>query len=80
MRQDTKELFDYACEQVRNRPSSPAAFELSDLFPRRKWKALSRDIRRDLGREFSYAVNKGSIENLLYDGENAQHHNTYIKK
>ena len=80
MRPDTEQLFIRACEQANRREPSPDAFELSNLFPRKEWKSLTPDIRRDLGREFSYAVSKGTISSLIYAGENAQHHNTYIKK
>ena len=79
MRLDTEQLFIRACEQANLREPSPVAFELSELFPRTEWKKLTPDIRRDLGREFSYAVSKGSIKGLHFAGENAKHHNTYIK-
>lgn len=79
MREEIKPLFEIACERATQLYPIPKAFELKHLFTKQEWEQLSNDFRRDLGREFSYAVSKGMIEGLRHDGENQQHHNMYLK-
>ena len=79
MRDEIKQLFEMACERANQRQSGPEAFELKHLFTKQEWKQLSNDLRRDLGREFSYAVGKEMIEGVRHDGENQYHHNMYLK-
>ena len=72
-------LLEIACERARQREASSVAFELKELFSKKEWEKLDRGVRRDLGRDFSYVVGKGNIENLRHDGENQFHHNMYLK-
>ncbi len=76
---DRQALLEIACERARQREASSVAFELKELFSKKEWKDLDRGVRRDLGKDFSYTVSKGDIENLRYDGENQFHHNMYLK-
>ena len=76
---DHKSLLEIACERAEKRKRSPEAFELKELFSREEWRELNNSMRRELGRDFSYAVSKGKIQNLRYDGESSQHHNMYLK-
>lgn len=79
MREKTKQWLDIACERAGQREASPEAFKLKQLFSKQEWKQITNDFRRDLGREFSYAVSKGRIDNVRCVGKSQEHHNLYLK-
>lgn len=79
MREDIKPLFDIARERAEQREASSEPFELKQLFSRQEWKKFTNDVRRELGREFSYQASKGRINGVCYAGESQEHHNIYLK-
>lgn len=54
-------------------------FSLKDLFLGVQWESFSGGERRELGRRFKYAVNKGEVPNTRWFGKAQNGTNMYIK-
>ena len=54
-------------------------FSLKDLFLGVQWESFSGGERRELGRRFKYAVNKGEVPNTRWFDKAQNGTNMYIK-
>ena len=54
-------------------------FSLKDLFLGVQWETFTGGERRELGRRFKYAVNKGEIPNTRWFGKAQNGTNMYTK-
>ena len=54
-------------------------FSLKDLFLGVQWESFSGGERREFGRRFKYAVNKGEIPNTHWSGKAQNGTNMYTK-
>ena len=75
---DYNSLLNEAREKIATLETN-TQFSLKDLFLGVQWESFSGGERREFGRRFKYAVNKGEFPNTHWSGKAQNGTNMYIK-